>query len=175
VSTVDPDLLKQVNAGGFLLQLRLEEEIRRLRSNQGWEVIAGEHHWMHPETGTFGFIDLIVGCGIVRLVIECKRPRDGSWIFLAPEECTAERPCTFVCGLTESLMVTICPAGTTSSSDQKASILPSASWRAIPTRISQCLSGSRRVALGVGCEALADGGTQDRPPQIPSERRIYIP
>jgi hypothetical protein len=80
----DPGLLKVVNASGYLLQLRLEEEVRRLGSSSRWQIFPSEHHWWHPESQSAGFIDLIVGYGIVRLVIECKRQRDGSWVFLCP-------------------------------------------------------------------------------------------
>lgn len=70
-----------VNASGFVLQLGLEHQIRETRSEHGWDILSREHPW--SDGNSSGFVDLIIGHGIVRLVIECKRARDGAWVFLA--------------------------------------------------------------------------------------------
>ena len=71
-----------VNASGFVFQLGIEHRIRETRSLHRWDVLAREHPWSVGDRS--GFIDLILEQGIVRLVIECKRPRDASWVFLVP-------------------------------------------------------------------------------------------
>lgn len=81
------DLLKIVNASGFLYQLRVEDEINRTRSkrSRSWDVVAREHRWIDPITKNEGFIDLVIEDGIGKMVIECKRVTDSNWIFLVPE------------------------------------------------------------------------------------------
>lgn len=79
-----------VNNSGFLFQLRLEEEIKQSRpvSPIGeWQQIAREHKWIDSLDGKEGFIDIVLECGgITRLVIECKRVTDASWLFLVPSD-----------------------------------------------------------------------------------------
>jgi hypothetical protein len=78
-----------INASGFLFQLKLEEEIKKSRpvSRIGeWQLIAKEHKRLDPLDGKEGFIDLVLEAGICRIVIECKRVTDASWLFLIPSE-----------------------------------------------------------------------------------------
>jgi hypothetical protein len=70
-----------VNASGFVLQLALEHQIRLSRNEHGWDVLSREHPW--SSGGSSGFADLVLGQGIVRMVIECKRPTGGAWVFLS--------------------------------------------------------------------------------------------
>jgi hypothetical protein len=84
-----------INASGFLFQLRLEEEIRKSRpaSPLGeWQQIAKEHKWIDSLDGKEGFIDIVLEAGgITRLVIECKRVTDASWLFLVPYDVNETR------------------------------------------------------------------------------------
>jgi len=77
-----------INSSGFLFQLRLEEEIKKSRpvSPMGeWQQIAREHKWIDTLDGKEGFIDIVLESGgTTRLVIECKRVTDASWLFLVP-------------------------------------------------------------------------------------------
>ena len=79
-----------INNSGFLFQLRLEEEIKKTRplSPMGeWQQIAREHKWIDTLDGKEGFIDIVLESGdTTRLVIECKRVTDASWLFLVPSE-----------------------------------------------------------------------------------------
>ena len=72
------------NRSGFVLQLGLETEVRRTMSAHGYGVVAREVPWRGSE-GEEGFVDLVLENGWVRLVVECKRVRDASWVFLVPE------------------------------------------------------------------------------------------
>ena len=57
------DLLKLVNASGFLFQLRVEDEINKTASIHGKTILSKEHKWIDESKGKEGFIDLIVTTG----------------------------------------------------------------------------------------------------------------
>lgn len=79
------DLLKVINASGFLFQLRVEDEIVRTSASHHKSVLAVEHMWSDEFTGEEGFIDLILQTGTQgRIVVECKRVIDATWHFLVP-------------------------------------------------------------------------------------------
>ena len=78
-------LLKLVNASGFLLQLRLEDEIRKTHREHGWEVAAREHRWIDAESESEGYIDILLRNNLVYMALECKRVLDTSWVFLLPD------------------------------------------------------------------------------------------
>jgi hypothetical protein len=86
VNTEAEKLLKLVNSSGFLFQLRVAQEIANSQSQRPWTVMAQEHPWSDASTGHEGFIDLVIGKGIARMVIECKRTRDADWVFLVPAD-----------------------------------------------------------------------------------------
>jgi len=85
-----PQLLKQVNASGFPFQERIRHEIESSQREHGWRVLAPEHRWaLRDSPGEEGFIDLVLGKSVfpermLYMVIECKRTRGGSWVFLHP-------------------------------------------------------------------------------------------
>jgi len=78
------DLAGLVNASGFALQLAIEKAVEDSSSEHSFELEAHEHPWKTTEDR--GFIDLIFGRSNVRLVCECKRPREGIWVFLREED-----------------------------------------------------------------------------------------
>jgi hypothetical protein len=81
------DRLKNlVNSSGFLFQLAVENEVRTSRERRGWRILTREHPWKNPNDVTEGFIDLVLGLGEIRIVIECKRPKDGVWVFLISDQ-----------------------------------------------------------------------------------------
>ncbi len=82
-------LLKLVNSSGFLFQERIEEEIRTTHSKHGWKVLVREHRWEIEEPAAGGFIDLVLKRGNFRLVVECKRLREGHWVFLTPSSASS--------------------------------------------------------------------------------------
>jgi len=79
------EVLNLVNTSGFPFQLRVEKEISGITTRHPWTVVASEHHWALPGTNKSGYIDLIVGYGNIRLVIECKRASESNWIFLVTD------------------------------------------------------------------------------------------
>lgn len=76
-------LTNLVNASGFVFQLAVANSIRSSGGHE-WEIIAEEHPWHDPESDAEGFIDIVIKKGAVTFVIECKRSKEGSWVFLAP-------------------------------------------------------------------------------------------
>ncbi len=81
-------LTDTINGSGFLFQLKLEEEIKKSQpvSPLGhWKQTAKEHKWTDPTDGKEGFIDFVLEAeDTTRLVVECKRVTDASWLFLVP-------------------------------------------------------------------------------------------
>ena len=71
-----------VNASGFLFQLAIEHRIRESTEGHRWHVRAHEYPWRVGDHE--GFIDLVLAKGAGLLVVECKRARDGVWVFLVP-------------------------------------------------------------------------------------------
>lgn len=80
--TPRPDVRSILNSSGFGFQLAVEREVRE--SDTGWSVLTTEHPW--SRAGKSGFVDLVLECGIARLVVECKRARKANWVFLIREE-----------------------------------------------------------------------------------------
>lgn len=88
---MDEDTLKKlVNKSGFPLQIGLENEFNKVSNETGWRVFSIEHAWKNEDTGSSGFIDLVIEnqAKYSKIVIECKRVQDTNWIFLIPENST---------------------------------------------------------------------------------------
>jgi hypothetical protein len=75
-----------INASGFLFQLAVEHDVHTNTQRHGWKVVAREHPWSDQKEGLEGYIDLILKKAKISLVIECKRPRGGTWVFLKPDK-----------------------------------------------------------------------------------------
>lgn len=82
-SKASNDLSKLVNASGFAFQIAVEHQ---LRSTLKTCKITLEYPWHDETLGREGFIDLLLEQGGVTWVIECKRPKDGEWVFLVPND-----------------------------------------------------------------------------------------
>ncbi|MGQ0723476.1 MAG: hypothetical protein ACT4PE_18155 [Candidatus Eiseniibacteriota bacterium] len=85
-------LLEVANASGFVFQMAVAECVTAGSPVHGWTLVATEHPWMHDEAGSSGFVDLVVGRGLLRLVVECKRSKDANWVFLRPTEGALDSP-----------------------------------------------------------------------------------
>lgn len=90
----DDDLTKLVNASGFALQLGLEHRIKQREDGHPWRLVSREHPWASQQGS--GFIDLVLSYGYVTGVVECKRTRGGTWVFLVPDGEETERIATRV-------------------------------------------------------------------------------
>jgi hypothetical protein len=78
------DLRRIVDSSGFAFQLAVEDLVKK--AGDRFKVIATEHAWMHPSTHRTGFADIILESGPMRLVVECKRVREGQWVFLRADD-----------------------------------------------------------------------------------------
>lgn len=82
-------LREAVNASGYLFQLRVGHEIDKTYPDHYWATALREHPWEDPETGEKGYADLVLANTrhqMLRMVVECKRSRDASWIFPIPDD-----------------------------------------------------------------------------------------
>jgi hypothetical protein len=80
------------DSSGFPLQIRVSNIVNSI---QGWQILLEEHPWLSEETNLSGFIDLIIEnyqqYGETKtdkfyvMLVECKRVRQTSWVFLVPE------------------------------------------------------------------------------------------
>lgn len=84
VEVTDPELLRIANDSGFPLQIALQHLVNGATATHGWRVCHSEHAWTNPADSQSGFIDLVVrdqhDCA--NFVIECKRVRNATWLFL---------------------------------------------------------------------------------------------
>ncbi len=80
-------LEKLLNSSGFLFQLAIENLVSS-SDNHEWRVISREHPWKHNEMESEGFIDLILSAGqdMFFMVCECKRTKQGEWVFIVENE-----------------------------------------------------------------------------------------
>lgn len=76
-----------VNASGFPLQIAIENIVNDTKSDHGWRTRYTEHSWTNAAAVESGFIDLVLvnSYDTQVFVVECKRVKDTSWIFLIEE------------------------------------------------------------------------------------------
>lgn len=91
--TPDLELLKIANDSGFPLQIAVEHQITDTASSHGWGVRYSEHSWINRQDGQSGFIDLVLQDRhkTTFLVVECKRVRDATWLFLRSDGADKKR------------------------------------------------------------------------------------
>jgi len=73
-----------INSSGFPLQIAVKNVVDDSFDVHAWRTRYTEHSWKNPDTGESGFIDIVLSnhLGHYNLVVECKRVKDTSWIFL---------------------------------------------------------------------------------------------
>jgi len=71
-----------VNQSGYPLQIAIAHAVKARTNTHGWRVLYEEHAWKYE--GREGFIDIVLEQedSQVVLLVECKRPKDGEWVFL---------------------------------------------------------------------------------------------
>jgi hypothetical protein len=76
--------LRYASDSGFPFQIAVQHAVEEAVSHTGWRVRYVEHGWVHPENGQRGFIDLVLEHkhSNIQLVVECKRQRDTTWVFM---------------------------------------------------------------------------------------------
>ncbi len=163
------------NSSGFPLQIRVGHVAK---SSKSWNLFVQEHPWRSIDTNNEGFIDLVLidDNKTQAMVVECKRVRQASWVFLIPNINCKER--THV-----RLWIT----------DQSGSDWPSFGWinlQAIPSYESMFCAipgqehGRQNLIERTGAElieateslAFQEKELADKyPPEMRYFMRIYIP
>lgn len=80
---MDDAHLKLLNASGFAFQLAIEAAVRAAPGRIQWRVVGREHPWKSESSS--GFADIVLTCGNLFVVVECKRTRAAAWMFLMPD------------------------------------------------------------------------------------------
>lgn len=75
-----------LDSSGFPFQSAVTERIRSTENDHNYWVCLSEHPWKNRVTSEFGFIDLVIERGTVRMVVECKRAKGGTWLFTVPHD-----------------------------------------------------------------------------------------
>jgi hypothetical protein len=88
-------LTKLLNASGFAFQLAVEDAAAKVGGDFPWKVTRREHPWK-TDLGD-GFIDLVLTRGAVNLAVECKRTRDGMWVFIVSNDGDVSRSHAKIC------------------------------------------------------------------------------
>jgi hypothetical protein len=80
----DSDCLKLANDSGFPLQIAIERAVGETSASHGWKVRYTEHAWVNASDKQSGFADLVLEdrYGTTFLVVECKRVRQATWLFM---------------------------------------------------------------------------------------------
>ena len=81
--------LRLLNASGFAFQLAVEAAVKANPGHLDWRVVGREHPW--KSAAASGYTDLILTCGNLYVVVECKRTRDATWMFLMPSSAQLSR------------------------------------------------------------------------------------
>src|SRR4051812_32541738 len=79
----DPEILRIANDSGFPLQIAVQQSVSATAGAHGWRVLHSEHAWHNSADGQSGFADLVLRDqhDFARVVIECKRVRNATWLF----------------------------------------------------------------------------------------------
>lgn len=84
MSTTDQDAIRYASDSGFPLQIAVQHAVDGSTARTGWSVRYVEHGWVHPEEEARGFMDLVLQSrrSSCFFVVECKRQRDATWVFM---------------------------------------------------------------------------------------------
>jgi hypothetical protein len=75
---------RYANESGFPLQIAIQHTVDESVFTTGWSVRYVEHGWLHPDTGSSGFIDLALQSSNAQIlfIVECKRVQNSAWVFM---------------------------------------------------------------------------------------------
>ena len=87
------DTIRYASDSGFPLQIAVQHAVDESARQTGWGVRYVEHGWVHPHDHQRGFIDLVLHSqkGPYFFVVECKRQRDATWVFMHHSGNAADR------------------------------------------------------------------------------------
>lgn len=90
---INSEFLKIANDSGFPLQIAIERAVQQSTNSNGWSVRYAEHAWSNQLDNQSGFIDLVLQDRhkSTFLVVECKRVRQATWLFMHSNGMTSPR------------------------------------------------------------------------------------
>jgi hypothetical protein len=86
MTTTKEQIQSLLDSSGFPFQSAVTEHISRTTNSHNYYVYLSEHPWYDEISSESGFIDLVIQHGCVRIVIECKRVKNGVWLFTVPNK-----------------------------------------------------------------------------------------
>ena len=81
------------NDSGYPLQIAIENQVAKSVGEHGWKVRYVEHAWTNPLDQNTGYADLVLQdrYGSTFFVVECKRPRQATWLFMRSDGSAKDR------------------------------------------------------------------------------------
>lgn len=91
--TSGKDPASLANDSGYPLQIAIENQIGKAVGTHGWKVRYVEHAWTNSLDQETGYTDLVLEDrhGSTFLVVECKRPRQATWLFMRADGSAKDR------------------------------------------------------------------------------------
>lgn len=91
--TSGKDPIAIANESGYPLQIAIENQVARTVDEHGWKVRYVEHAWTNNLDQETGYADLVLQDrhGTTFFVVECKRPRQATWVFMRSDGSSKDR------------------------------------------------------------------------------------
>lgn len=91
--TAGKDPIAIANESGYPLQIAIENQVAKTTGAHGWKVRYVEHAWANNLDQETGYADLVLEDrdGSTFFVVECKRPRHATWLFMRSDGTAKDR------------------------------------------------------------------------------------
>ena len=91
--TAGKDPIAIANESGYPLQIAIENQVAKTTGAHGWKVRYVEHAWTNNLDQETGYADLVLEDrdGSTFFVVECKRPRHATWLFMRSDGTAKDR------------------------------------------------------------------------------------
>lgn len=91
--TSGKDPVSLANDSGYPLQIAIENLVARTVDQHGWKVRYVEHAWTNKLDQETGYADLVLQDrhNSTYFVVECKRPRQATWLFMRSDGSSKDR------------------------------------------------------------------------------------
>lgn len=91
--TSGKDPASLANESGYPLQIAIENQVAKTTDMHGWKVRYVEHAWTNSLDQETGYADLVLQDrhGSTFFVVECKRPRQATWLFMRSDGTAKDR------------------------------------------------------------------------------------
>ena len=91
--TSGKDPVAIANESGYPLQIAIENQVKNTADDHGWKVRYVEHAWTNTLDQETGYADLVLQDqhGSTFFVVDCKRPRQATWLFMRSDGAAKDR------------------------------------------------------------------------------------